>query len=191
MNLIKKITLFSFLIFGMLSVFSQQTTSEVITKPAPGKSLIYIVRSGAGFIYNFRFYDKETYLGAIAGDQYLVYECEPGQHTFWAASENRDYIDANLEANSVYVLNAEGQTGMFIAGVNLKPLNPTVFADKKLFYRAIKSDSKVLFTHPTDNKSENVKKGLEKYDELKKSNSKKIRVLESNMKFENADKPTR
>jgi hypothetical protein len=173
------------------NVFSQKTINQSIDKPSEGKSLVYIVRSGAGPLLNFRFFDKDLFLGTINGVQYLVYECEPGFHIFWATSENRDFIEATLEPNSVYVLNAEGQMGMFIAGVNFKPLNPNEFIDKKLFYRAIKSDEKVVYTKSEEDKSINIREGLAKYDALKENGSSKIKVLTSDMKFINADKPVR
>ncbi|WP_124640753.1 hypothetical protein [Amniculibacterium aquaticum] len=178
-------------IFGLISIFSQNITTQDIIKPSEGKSLVYFVRSGAGFALNFRIYDKDKFLGAVSGSSYLVYECEPGEHLFWATSENRDYVEANLAPNSVYVINAEGQMGAFIAGVNLKPLNPNEFSDKKLFYRVIKNDTKQIFSNPTDNKSENIKKGLETYNSLKANKSSKIQILDISWKFENADKPTR
>lgn len=184
-----KLTLLLVLSFGLTSVFSQNTTTQSIDKPSEGKSLVYFLRSGPGYLLNFRIYDKDKFLGAISGGNYLVYECEPGEHLFWATSENRDYIEASLLPNSVYVINAEGQMGAFLAGVNLKPLNPNEFRDKKLFYQVVKNDTKHVFDYPTDNKSENIKKGLETYDNLKSSNSNKIMILDTNWKFENADKP--
>lgn len=39
-------------------------------------------------------------------------------------SENRDYVDADLEPNSTYVINIQGQMGAFIASVALNPMNP-------------------------------------------------------------------
>lgn len=180
---------FVVMMFGFTLVFSQKVTTQEIDKPSEGKSLVYIVRSGAGFLLNFRFYDGDKFLGAVAGSNYLVYECEPGEHLFWATSENRDYVEANLEPNSVYILNGEGQSGAFIAGVNLKPLNPNEFRDKKLFYQVIKNDAKQMYAASTDDKKDNITKGLDKYKELKDKNSKKIRVLDPSWKFENADKP--
>lgn len=140
-------------------------------------------------LINFRLYDKDLFLGSLASGNYLVYECEPGEHLFWAGAENRDYVEANLEANSVYVINAEGQMGAFVAGVNLSPLNPNEFRDKKVFYQMIKNDKKQLYTKLADDKSESIAKAMQKYQDLKNSKSNKIAVLTSNMKFENADKP--
>ena len=186
-----KFILILFVLALSSNVFSQKIVNQIIDKPSDGKSLIYIVRSGAGPLLNFRFYDNEVFLGAINGGQYLVYECEPGFHTFWATSENRDFIDATLEPNAVYVLNAEGQMGVFLAGVNFKPLNPQEFADRKLFYRVVKNDTKVIYAKSTADKSENIAAGLAKYKDLIAKGSDKIEVLNPNMNFLNADKPTK
>ena len=187
-NLIKIIFLVAFF-FGFISMSAQKITAQEIAKPSEGKSLVYILRTGAGILLNFRLYDNDKFLGAISGTKYMVYECEPGEHLFWATSENRDYIEATLEPNSVYVLNAQGQMGAFVAGVDFSPLNPEEFRDKRTFYQVIKGAKKQEYVATDIDKAENILKGLEKYKELKTSNSKKIKILDSTWKFENADKP--
>lgn len=184
MKVLNRILLFGALVFGLNTLLAQS-----IEKPSEGKALVYIAKTGAGPLVNFRIYDGDKFLGALSGFQYMVYECDPGEHLFWAASENRDYVEANLEANSVYVLNAEGQLGAFIAGVNFKPLNPNDFKDRKLFYQVIKHLTKSENKDASADKSENIRKGLEKYKELKEKGSSKIEILDSTWKFENADKP--
>ncbi|MDR6159874.1 hypothetical protein QF023_003390 [Chryseobacterium sp. SLBN-27] len=191
MESLKKILLFFVVFFGFSAVFGQKITTQGIDKPAEGKSLVYILKTGAGMLLNFRIYDKDKFLGAIPSGKYLVYECEPGEHVFWATSENRDYVEANLEPNAVYVINAEGQMGAFIASVNLRPLKPMEFRDKKLFYQVVKNNTKKPYQPSQDDKSENIAKAMEKYQELKSKNSNKIAVLSPDMKFENADKPTK
>ncbi|MFN4364157.1 hypothetical protein [Chryseobacterium hispalense] len=191
MESLKKILLFFVVFFGFSAVFAQKITTQAIDKPAEGKSLVYILKTGAGMLLNFRIYDKDKFLGAIPSGKYLVYECEPGEHVFWATSENRDYVEANLEPNAVYVINAEGQMGAFIASVNLRPLKPMEFRDKKLFYQVVKNNTKTPYQPSQDDKSENIAKAMEKYQELKSKNSNKIAVLSPDMKFENADKPTK
>ncbi|SIP97641.1 hypothetical protein SAMN05880574_10389 [Chryseobacterium sp. RU37D] len=191
MKNLKKVLLFFVVLFGISTVFAQKVTTQAIDKPSEGKSLVYILKTGAGALINFRIYDKDVFLGSLSSGKYLAYECEPGQHLFWAGAENRDYVEANLEPNSVYVINAEGQMGAFVAGVNLRPMNPNEFRDKKVFYQVIKNDTKQLYTKSDEDKSENIAKAMEKYQELKSRNSNKIAVLASDMKFENADKPTK
>lgn len=189
MNNLKKIVLLIAFFFGIISISSQKITTQEIVKPSEGKSLVYFLRTGAGPLLNFRIYDNDKFLGALSGFKYLVYECEPGQHVFWAASENRDYIEANLEPNAVYVLNAEGQMGAFIASVGFLPLNPNEFRDRRTFYQVVKGAKKQDYAINDVDKSENIQKGLQKYEDLKAGNSKKIKVLEAGWKFENADKP--
>lgn len=191
MESLKKVILFFVFLFGFSTVFSQKVTTQAIERPSEGKSLVYILKTGAGVLINFRIYDKDVFLGAVASGKYLVYECEPGEHLFWASSENRDYVEANLEPNAVYVLNAEGQMGAFVAGVNLKPLNPNEFRDKKIFYQVVKNDTKKVYAKLEDDKSENIAKAMAKYQELKEKKSNKISYLLPDMKFENADKPTK
>lgn len=189
MNNLKKIVLLIAFFFGIFSISSQKITTQEIVKPSEGKSLVYFLRTGAGPLLNFRIYDNDKFLGALSGFKYLVYECEPGQHVFWAASENRDYIEANLEPNAVYVLNAEGQMGAFIASVGFLPLNPNEFRDRRTFYQVVKGAKKQDYAITDVDKSENIQKGLQKYEDLKAGNSKKIKVLDAGWKFENADKP--
>lgn len=189
MKSLKKILLFVVVLLGFSTVLAQKVTTQSIDKPSEGKSLVYILKTGAGLLINFRLYDEDLFLGSVPSGKYLVYECEPGKHLFWAGAENRDYVEANLEPNGVYVINAEGQMGAFVAGVNLKPMNPNEFKDKKLFYQVIKNDTKQIYAKSNDDKSENIAKAMEKYQELKAKNSNKIAVLNSEMKFQNADKP--
>lgn len=191
MKLINKIFSIVILFLGMNLFFSQKITAQTIDKPSQGKSLVYILRTGAGPLLNFRIYDGEKFLGALSGFKYMVYETEPGKHIFWAASENRDYIEANLKPDSVYVLNAAGQMGAFVAGVSFSPLNPNLFPDKRTFYQVVKSSTKVTYTLSADDKSENVQKGMAKYNELKSKDAQKIRTLDPSWTFENADKPVK
>jgi hypothetical protein len=191
MKNLKKVVMLFVVLFAITTVFAQKVTTQAIDKPSEGKSLVYILKTGAGVLINFRIYDKDIFLGSVASGKYLAYECEPGEHLFWAGAENRDYVEANLEPNAVYVINAEGQMGAFVAGVNLKPLNPNEFRDKKVFYQVIKNDKKQVYSKSQDDKSENIAKAMQKYQDLKTSKSNKIAILTSNMKFENADKPTK
>lgn len=191
MKNLNKIVLLFVLLFGFTAVFSQKVTTQGIDRPSEGKSLVYILRTGAGPLLNFRIYDQDKFLGALSGFKYMVYECEPGKHMFWAASENRDFVEADLEPNSVYVLNAEGQMGAFIAQVSLSPLKPKEFRDKRTFYQVVKGAKKQVYAPVSDDKTENITKGLARYNELKAKDSKLIKVMTPDMKFENADKPVK
>ncbi|MCG7281017.1 hypothetical protein MHJ94_06865 [Chryseobacterium taklimakanense] len=189
MKFLNKILIIFAVAFGTSLMFSQKVTTQEIQKPSEGKSLVYFLRTGAGSLLNFRIYDNDKFLGALSGFKYMVYECEPGKHMFWAASENRDYVEADLEPNGVYVINAEGQMGAFIASVGLIPLNPNEFRDKRTFYQVVKMGKRQDYTPQTADKTENIQKGLERYKDLKANKAAKIKFLDPSWKFENADKP--
>jgi hypothetical protein len=187
--------LFSLLfLISTLSLFSQNVYKsgvQAFQKPNEGKALVYIIKSGAGALLNFRVYKDDKFLGAISSSKYLIIECDPGNHMFWAASENRDFIETTLQANKVYVINLEGQMGAFIASVAIKQLDPNKKPQKNLFYRTLKNSNAVVYNSmrpPFDDKTENIKKGLDKYNELKSKNSSKILKLNPLFNFENGDK---
>lgn len=177
-----------------VNLFAQNNLNSGIQpfqKPNEGKSLVYIIKSGAGALVNFRAYLDDKFVGVLSSDNYVLVECDPGNHLFWTVSENRDYIEANLLSNKVYVLNAEGQMGAFVAGVSLSQLDPNEKSDKNLFARKIKNSSAVVYNpnNPSmDNKTENINKGLAKYEDLKKEKSSKIIQLKSDLCFEDAEK---
>lgn len=181
------------LLFNSIFIFSQKNIEQPIDKPSEGKSLVYFLRySSNGAFLNFRLYDGDKFLYKFPYGEYLVYECDPGKHLFWVTSENRDYVEADLEPNSTYVINIQGQMGAFIASVALNPMNPKEKRDQKWLYKEVKNASKVIYKPEmsgNEDKTENIRKAMAKYDELKKSNSSKIRVLTPDMKFDNANKP--
>ena len=177
---------------GVNFVFSQNTNLQPIVKPSEGKSLVYITRSGGAMLINFRVYDKDLFIGSLEYGNYFIYECDPGQHLFWAASENRDFVEANFEANKVYVIDLEVRMGAFVAAVAAVPQNPKEKKHKKKFYKTVKRElaiKKFQTQLSSEDKENNIKLALEKYKELKEKNSSKIAVLSYDMNFEKADKP--
>ena len=173
--------------------YSQKIEQQTIKKPTEGKSLVYIIRSnGVGAALNFRVYDSETFIGKIAAGTYIVYETEPGEHVFWAASENRDYVKANLDADQVYVIDVEGKMGMVLAAVNLNPLDPNNKKDQNKFYKVIKKHKELVYDANSlelEDKSENVSRAMAKYKELAEKSNNKIRSLSADQVFQHANKP--
>lgn len=178
-----------FLLFFILG-YSQKNDELSLDKPSEGNSLIYFSRVGSGaFMVNFRLYDGDKFLGPIASGEYFVYETQPGNHIFWATSENRSFVDANLEPNKIYFIQMNAEMGAFVAGVGLQPYKPTDAKHQKQVYKTVKSGTKkTLTTLPTDDKSDNIQKGLDKYKELKAKNSKQIKILKSTDNFVHANK---
>ncbi|WP_026725198.1 hypothetical protein [Flavobacterium sasangense] len=192
MNKLRHVLILVIFFLGITNIFSQKITNQPVVKPSEGKALVYITRSNGAMMVNFRVYDKDLFIGALEYGNYFLYECEPGQHLFWAASENRDFVEANLEANKVYVIDLEARMGAFIAAVAVVPQNPKEKRHRKMFYRTVKKETSVVKFQSkltSQDKESNIIAALEKYKDLKQNNSTKIMVLNPDMNFENADKP--
>ncbi len=128
----KKIFLFLFILNSIISY------SQVLKKPSEGKSMVYFTRvDELGFLINFKYFDGENYLGKFNYGKYLAYECEPGKHLFWSKSENTDFIEADLEAGKIYIIDSQPQMGAFKAGVKLIPFNndPLSYKNEKKYNR--------------------------------------------------------
>lgn len=103
---------------SLLSAQTEQNTED------PTKATLYIVRtSGLGAAINFKYFINDQFVGKCNYGKYLKLEVEPGEHLIWAKAENRSFIEANLEAGKVYVLNALPKMGAFKAGVRLQPID--------------------------------------------------------------------
>ncbi|RZJ31824.1 MAG: hypothetical protein EOO48_00890 [Flavobacterium sp.] len=101
--------------------------SQKIVKPSAGKAVVYFIRSSDGApVINFKYFDGDKYIGKFSAGSYMLYECEPGKHLFWSKAENTDYVEADLEAGKIYIIDAEPQLGLIKAGVKLIPFDDNV-----------------------------------------------------------------
>lgn len=126
------------LLVPMLFSFRLSPLAEV-TPPAKGKAVIYFARtSGMGMLYNFNFFDKEKFIGKFSSTGYLRYECEPGEHVFWARAENSDFMTAELEADKIYFVLAEPHMALATTRVELRPIDPNNKKDEGRLERIIK-----------------------------------------------------
>ncbi len=132
------------LLLSLLGIFLYLFTSGQNVEPAPpDKAVVYFVRANStGGLINFTFFDSTVVIGKCNGPKYFRYECEPGHHLFWARSENRDYVAANLEAGKIYVIDVIPMMGAIKAAVRLEPVNS---ADYKL-----KRIQKLVSKHPAE-----------------------------------------
>lgn len=147
---------------------------QVIKTPSQGKALVYFVRpSGMGAIINFKYFDGEKYLGKFNAGKYLAYECEPGKHIFWAKAENMDFVEAEVEAGKVYVIEAEPMMGFIKASVQLLPLDKTdkrYNKRKKKIVKALSKDESFVYNAAEDKEedyADMAKRGLEKFAKRK------------------------
>lgn len=163
-------------VLGLLSL-SSMVQSQTIESPSEGKSLVYFVRTnGAGAIVNFKYFDGEKYLGKFSGVNYMIYECEPGKHLFWSASENRDYIEADLEAGKTYFIEVVPRMGAMKAAVRIFPVAKTDAKRLKRINKILaKKGPKVLDPKEVESEAPEwknfAKNGLERYEKLKAKNS--------------------
>lgn len=169
------------IIIFALTILSITVYSQELKKPSEGKSIVYFVRSSAmGFLINFKYFDGEKYLGKFNYGEYMVYQCEPGKHIFWSRSENTDFIEADLEAGKIYIVDSEAQMGAIKAGVELIPFNPNPesyktpkkFAKKKAAILKSISEKKEYVATDVD-----LKEGFEEYESIIKKSTEKYNKL--------------
>ncbi len=122
--MVKKSILTILLLLCIAMVSTSATASKKVT-PNSGKCLVYFMRpSSSAFAIKFKLYDNEVLVDKLGHSNYIAYECDPGEHIFVLKSENTDYLEANLEANKVYLVECEVQPGIITARVAFNPISP-------------------------------------------------------------------
>ncbi len=178
----KTVSLFvAFVLYSAFCAFGQG-----IQDPPEDKAVVYFVRpSGSGFAINFSYFDSDKFIGLFAGKGYIRYECNPGTHLFWARSENKDFIEAEVEAGKIYFVEAMVLMGFVKAQVALLPINPDNPKKMKSLLKVI--DKKAPESMTADElaiESENFKdiiaRGLNKYREDKEEGD-TFKMLEKSM----------
>lgn len=108
----------------LLSIVAILFTSAFCKAQCEDKATLLIVRtSSLGAAINFKYFIDDQFVGKMNFGKYFKLEVQPGEHLIWAKSENRSFVQANLQAGKTYVLNAMPQMGAFKAGVYLKAVN--------------------------------------------------------------------
>ena len=125
----------------LMSAFSVNLNAQELRKPADGKALIYFTRtSTAAALVKFSFYHQDKYLGKFNGGKFLVYEVDPGEHLFWVRSENAVFLDANVQAGGVYIVDTTVKVGAVKAAVKIVPLDK----NHKKYEKQLKRINKLL-----------------------------------------------
>ena len=160
-------------------------------KPAPGdKAVVYFVRpSSMGFAINFSYFDDSKLIGRFKGAKYIRYECEPGVHLFWARSENKDFVEAEVEAGKIYFIEAKPKMGFGKAGVELFPLDTKNSKKMGKIFKLLNKKPSESFTEEelkedADDLEKVVERGLEKYKE-EKASGKVFAQLKKSMFYSN------
>lgn len=111
---------------ALMSSLYVTASAQGFTPPSEGKAVVYFTRvTSFGALIGFDFFDGDRFIGDFAGRKYLRYECDPGDHLFWASSENKAFMTAKLEAGKSYVVIVDVIMGIGTARVGLAPVAPT------------------------------------------------------------------
>jgi hypothetical protein len=144
--------------------------AQELEPPSPGKAKVYFVRfSGTGALINFKYFHGDEYLGKFSGVNYFIYETDPGQHLFWVGAENREFLEANLEVDQVYVVEVRPTMGAFKAAVKVLAVAPndvkTVEKIKKALGKKPPIDlDKADFSDEAESLDFYIANGLKKYE---------------------------
>ena len=116
MKTLKILTVLSILTF--LSV--PTILAQGFESPSEGNAVVYFVRiNSIGSMIYFKYFDKDKFIGKFKGKNYMRYECSPGKHLFWASSEKKDFITADLSEGGTYIVVVEAKMGAMSAAVKL------------------------------------------------------------------------
>ena len=152
-----------FLFFITVNSFCQQ-----FKKPAEGSAQVYFARfQGAVALIDFKYFDGQKYLGKAGGDNYYIYECDPGEHVFWvAAPENQAFIKGDLKPNCTYVIEVRPYIRAVMAGVRLIQISPTDKRALKKISELIHKIEPVVLKGQEEDLSSFIEKGMERYGKI-------------------------
>ena len=161
------------ILFGLI-IFSSPFCEGQNISPAPAdKAVVYFVRpSSLGFAVNFTYFDSTTLIGKFNAPRYMRYECNPGRHLFWARSENKDFVEAEVDAGKIYFIEAIPHMGALKAAVELKPLDLMNEKELKKVFELINKKPSETFSileieMETQNMHDVIIQGMESYKEEK------------------------
>lgn len=177
-------TYLAILVVLFFSIASLQ--AQAPPPPAEGKAVVYFMRLGVfGAAVTFAHFDGDRFIGKFGGSSYLRHECDPGEHLFWARSENRDFLPAELEAGKTYFVQVFPAQGMAKAKVLLVPIDPNEIKRIARFERKIRRKPGL---QPTQedlaqgnlDREDGIEKGLAQYREFV-TEGKEFKRLEADM----------
>jgi hypothetical protein len=170
----KKVLLVITVIFS-LNVFSQGVN------PVPAdKVIVYFVRKASpiGAIKNFSLFDGEKMLGKVKAGQYVRYECDPGEHVFWAKSDNKAFISGELLAGKSYIFRLVPLESQVTVRVGLGQVKPSEKSKtlKLINKRAPKEFNEKDIVIWTKSKKKMMEKSMEKY-KARKAKGKRLKTI--------------
>jgi len=98
--------------------------SQGFQPPSQEKAVVYFVRvTKYGKAVSFEFFHNDKYIGAFKGKNYMRYECDAGEQLFWASSENREFLAADLKEGGTYIVIVDVIMGFWKGHVGLTPID--------------------------------------------------------------------
>tara|TARA_R110001592_G_scaffold61993_8_gene189443 strand:+ start:759 stop:1346 length:588 start_codon:yes stop_codon:yes gene_type:complete len=127
---------------GLLVLMSLFIITPVMAQgfipPAEGNAVLYFTRvSSYGGAFSFEFFHDEEFIGIFKKKNYIRYEVEAGDHLFWASSENKQFVKANLKAGKTYIVLVNIKMGVWKPQLDLEPQDFANSAQEKELQRAI------------------------------------------------------
>lgn len=175
------------LFFALLSILSTTLHSQA----SSGKSTVYFTRANSlGALINFTYFDGDKAIGKFKGMGYFIYECEPGEHLFWARSENKSFVEAILEPGKTYLIDVQPRMGGLKASVKLVPVDKNDHKMKPI-QRLVTKREPVVFSEEElaeiqEDMTDVIDRGMENYDK-KMEKEKDISQLTAEMTITEAD----
>ncbi len=178
-----------YMLLGLISLlqFSIATAQEIAPAPADKAVVIFARAKALGAAIKFTYFDGEKVIGRFNGPKYLRYECEPGEHLFWAKAENKSFVEANVEAGKIYLIEVIPQMGALRASLRLEPVqDPSTYKLKKIQKLLARKDSESFTAEELAKVQKKMEKkvlrvGMERYNELKGTETDKIKQLTTEM----------
>jgi hypothetical protein len=132
-----------------------------LTPPSPGKAVVYFARvTNYGGAVSFEFFHQDKYIGAFKAKNYIRYECAPGESLFWASSENREFVTAELQEGGTYIILVNVIMGAWKARVGLAPISANDIEDFARAKEMINGEPPVI---TSDSKIQEMNKKLDKF----------------------------
>jgi hypothetical protein len=116
-------TIYYYFLFILFLVSSSNSFAKGFQPPSKGKAVVYFTRvTKYAAVTSFEYFHKDKYIGVFKGQNYMRYECDPGQNLFWVSTENKEFITADLKEGESYIVIVDVTMGVMKARVGLTPI---------------------------------------------------------------------
>jgi hypothetical protein len=98
---------------------------DVKLRPSQGKALIFFLRPQSfGEMEKIKLYADGKFVGLMVGHTFIAYECDPGKHEFITESENAGFLEAEVVAGKIYVVQVCIHMGAWKARTHFEVARP-------------------------------------------------------------------